>query len=382
MSGLKVVHVITGLGVGGAEQMLARLLPGLAGQGMTSVVVSLAPRGPLAEAIEAVGVRVASLSLPAARPPLRGLGALVGLLRRERPDVVQGWLYHANLLATLAEPLAGGAPTVWNIRSAAELRDYGRATALTIRAGAWLSRRPRAIVVNSNAARRRHEAFGYRPREWALIPNGFDLERFRPDPAARRAVRNELGLPPGAQLVGHFGRFHPVKRHDVLLSAAGCLLPRHAGLHFVLAGPGVTDANLAPQAALPPEMAGRVHLLGERSDVPRLMAALDVLALSSDSESFPNVVGEAMACGVPCAATDVGDVAELVGETGVVVPRRDAGALATGLEHLLALSPDEARATGARARARIATGYSLERVVARYAALYRVLVSAGSNEEG
>jgi len=382
VSYLKVVHVITGLNVGGAEQMLARLLPGLAKQGVTNMVVSLAPRGPLAEPIELSGVRVASLALSAGRAPLRGLAALVGLLRRERPDVVQGWLYHANLLATLAGPLAGGAPIVWNIRSAADLRGYGRVTALTIRLGASLSRRPRAIIVNSDAARRQHETFGYRPREWALIPNGFDLDRFRPDPAARCAVRDELGLPPGAQLVGHFGRFHPIKRHDVLLAAARRLLPRHAGLHFLLVGPEVTGANPALQGVLPPELGGRVHFLGERPDVPRLMAALDVLALSSDSESFPNVVGEAMACGVPCATTDVGDVARLVGETGVVVPRRDPDALAAGLEYLLELTPDEARAMGARARARIAASYSLESVVARYAALYRALAGANPSGEG
>ena len=377
MTRLTVIHVITGLNVGGAEQMLVRLLPGLEAQGVANMVLSLTGRGPLARAIEASGVRVLALNLPAGRPPLRGLGALVRLLRHERPDVVQGWLYHANLLAAVAGRLSGD-KVLWNIRSASpDLEIYGRSTALAVRAGAWLSPWPRVVIANSNAARRQHEVFGYRPRRWALIPNGFDLDRFRPDADAYRYVREELGLPPEARLVGHFGRFHPVKRHDVLLAAAARLLPRRADAHVLLAGSGVTADNPALRAGLPPELARRVHFFGERHDLPRLMAALDALALSSDSESFPNVVGEAMACGVPCVVTDVGDAAEIVGPTGIVVPPGDGAALADGLDRLLALPPEATRALGAQARSRIEARYSLSRIVEQYGALYRSLVETG-----
>ena len=380
MNSLKVAHVITGLNVGGAEQMLARLLPGLQANGVSNVVVSLAHIGPLGAAVEAAGIPVHALDLPAGRIPLRGVWALARLLRAERPAVAQGWMYHANLLTTLAAPLADVGRTLWNIRSAsADLKGYGRATALTIRAGALLSSRPLTIVTNSNAARIRHEALGYHPRQWTLISNGFDLQRFRPDPEAYGAVRRELGLPPKAWLVGHFGRFHPVKRHDLLLAAAANLLPHHADLHFLLAGTDVVAANPALAGRLPSELEGRVRFLGERADVARLMAALNVAVLCSDSESFPNVVGEAMACGVPCVVTDVGDAAEIVGDTGRIIKPGDTGALAAELDELLRLPPATLHALGAQARARVAAQYDLARVVEVYAALYRAV--AGEHGE-
>jgi glycosyltransferase involved in cell wall biosynthesis len=372
---VKVVHLITDLDTGGAEMMLAKLLSAMDRGRFRSVVVSLLEPGPVADRIRELGVPVHTLGMSRGRPSACGLLRLWRLLDRERPDVLQAWMYHANLLGLLGRWAPAGAPTVWNIRSGRpDLSGYSRATRCIVRAGAWLSRWPSAIVINSTSGREVHAAVGYRPRRWEVIPNGFDLARFVPDASARRSVRDELGLGPGAVLVGLVGRYHPVKGHDLFVRAASLLAGRHAGAHFVLAGPDVVPGNPALRELLEGHPArDSFHLLGPRADVPRLMAALDVLVSSSYSEGFPNVIGEAMACGVPCAVSDVGDSRAVVGDTGAVVPPGDAPALAEGLARLLDAGAGGRAALGAAARQRVEETYSLQRVAGRYQSLYSSL---------
>jgi glycosyltransferase involved in cell wall biosynthesis len=204
-----------------------------------------------------------------------------------------------------------------------------------------------------------------------LIPNGFDIDTFRPDPAARHDVRRELGLPPETPLIGLVARYDPAKDHRTFLRAAAWLHQIAPDVHFVLCGDDVDWHH--------PELAtwidrsglrGACHLLGRRHDVQRLHASFDVATLTSLSEGFPNVVGEAMACGVPCVATDVGDAAWIVGETGRIVPPRDPQALADAWHALLTLPSQERQTLGLAARARIAEHFALPGVIDQYAALY------------
>jgi glycosyltransferase involved in cell wall biosynthesis len=373
---VNVVHLITDLDTGGAEMMLAKLLSAMDRRRFRSVVVSLLEPGPVAARIRDLGLPVHTLGMSRGRPSARAVLRLRRLLAGERPAVLQTWMYHANLLGLVAGWVAPVGHTVWNIRSASlNLRGYSRSTPWTIRAGAVLSRSPSAVVINSGAGQSGHAALGYRPRRWEVIPNGFELERFGPDPSARRALREELGLPGDAPLIGLAGRYHPMKDHPTFFRAAELLAKRHPRAHFVLAGRDVVPGNpaLAPlvEASGAP---GSLHLLGERSDMPRIMAGLDVFSSSSAyGEGFPNVVGEAMACGVPCVVTDVGDSAAVVGETGVVVPPRDADALAEGWARLLDAGADGRRRLGEAARQRVQENYSLERVAGLYEALYSSL---------
>jgi len=240
-----------------------------------------------------------------------------------------------------------------------------------------MSDAPRVVVSNSLAGRRSHEAIGYRPRAWSVIPNGFDLERLRPDPAARRELREELGLGDRDLLGGMVARWHPMKNHALLLRVAARLEPILPRLHLLLAGAGVEPANPAFRAAA--EAAGdpaRIHALGERRDVPRLMAGLDFLvSVSTSGEGFPNVLGEALACGVPCITTPVGDSAEIVGDAGAVVAPGDPEDATAAIVRLASLSTDERRELGARGRARVEEHYGLDGIVERYEELFRGLAS-------
>lgn len=346
--------------------MLAKLVTRSDRSRYLHTVVSLLATGPIGEKIKAAGIPVHSLGMRRGVPSLTGLHRLLLLLRRTPPAVIQTWLYHADLLGLLGGLIAQ-APVIWNIRSSYHL---GLSAPVT-KACALLSRLPAAVVVNSKAGREIHAGLGYRPREWQWIPNGFDLDSFAPDQLARWSVRQELGLPNDALLIGMIARYDPQKDFPTFAEAAGLLLRGGPPATFLLAGDGITAENGELCQLLDAEgLLGTVRLLGRRHDVPRIMAALDVATLTSDGEGFPNVVGEAMACGVPCAVTNVGDSATIVGDTGRVVPRRDPAALAAAWRDLLALSPDDRRALGERARSRIEANFGLDRIVLEYEVLY------------
>ncbi|MBN1312455.1 MAG: glycosyltransferase [Anaerolineae bacterium] len=367
---LKIIHLITDLDTGGAEMMLVKLLSHMDSERFTNVVISLTDRGTLGDCIDALGVPILTLGMRHGLPDPRGIGRLVKLLRQEKPDILQTWLYHADLLGTISARLARVPVLCWNIRcSDMDMRHYSRLSRLVLQILARLSRQPDVVIVNSQAGRQLHEERGYSPRRWETIPNGFDLERFRPNPNAYQALRAELALLPHTLLIGLIARYDPMKDQRMFLQAARQLIDERDDVHFVLAG---KDIDLLSGMVDAMELGLYVHLLGERGDIPNLMAALDVLSLSSAfGEGFPNVVGEAMACGVPCVVTDVGDTANIVGETGFVVPPRDPGKMADTWQHLLAMSVEERQALGQSARRRVEKLFSIQAVVRRYEVLYR-----------
>jgi glycosyltransferase involved in cell wall biosynthesis len=370
-----LLHLITGLNRGGTEVFLERLLLGLDRRKFTSTVVSLTTIGPIGERLRAHGISVEALGMRRGFPSPTGLAKLMRLLRRQAPHVLQTWLYHADLLGAFASPFARGTRLVWNVRASnMDMQRYRPLSGWTVRACAWLSPWPHAVVVNSRAGRDFHVQLGYRPRQWVLIPNGVDGQEFRPRPEARAEMRRELGLTPDAILIGLVARFDPMKDHDNFLRAAGSLAHQRPDVHFVCVGEGVTAENAMLRIGIEDaQLSGRVHLLGPCADVPGLTAAFDIAALASLSEGFPNVVAEAMACGVPCVVTDVGDAASIVGDTGIVVPPEDPTALAEGWSQLLALSATERNRLGQRARDRIEREFSLAHTVTQYEAFYSSL---------
>lgn len=375
----RLFHIITGLNAGGAEMSLYKLLKTMGERSFESRVASLLGDGPIGAKIRALGIPVYDLGMRRSRPSARGLGRLVHLLRRERPALVQTWLYHADLLGTIATRITSVPALLWNVRASnMEMEKYGFLSGLTVWACARMSGLPRAVVVNSEAGKAFHEAVGYRPREWVVIPNGFDVQEFRPDPAARTGLREELGSHSEALLVGLIARFDPMKDHANFVRAAGRLGATRPDAEFVMAGAGVTTDNSTLSEMIrrtAPNV--RFHCLGQRADVPRLTAALDIASSSSSyGEGFSNTVGEAMACGVPCVVTDVGDSALVVGETGVVVPPRDPVAFEGGLHHLMEIGRDDRKRLGGLARERIRDRYSLETMARRYEETYRSVLEA------
>lgn len=369
----RILHVITGLNTGGAEAMLAKLVGGMDRKRFASQVLCLLAPGPMAEAVLAAGVRVESLGLSRGLPTPGALWRAVGAVRRFKPDLVQTWLYHADLLGLAAAKLGGVPRVAWNIRcSDMELDKYRRLTRWTLRLNARLSGVPDVVLANSEVAVRVHQGLGFHPRRWEVVPNGFDTDLYRPDPAARAALRAEWGIPADAPVAGMVARFDPMKGHETFFAAAAEAARAVPGLHFVLCGDGVEEgepalARLVESAGL----AGAVRLLGRRSDVPRVMAALDVHVLSSSfGEGFPNVVGEAMSCGVPCVVTEVGDAAGVVGDAGVAVAPRNPRALAMALRSILSMRPGERAELSRKARQRVLDRFSLAAVVRRYEDIY------------
>jgi glycosyltransferase involved in cell wall biosynthesis len=371
---IRVVHLITDLDIGGAEVMLARLVSRLNSTLIQNVVICLSSRGPVADRIERGGVEVFSLGMQAGRPSPFAMWELVRLLGRSRADILQTWLYHADLAGIVAGRLAGIRRIVWNIRCAdLDPRDHPASLPVVRRALALASRWPSVVVCNSASGRQAHERLGYAPQHWAVIPNGFDVDVFRPSPSARFEVRRDLGLAPDVPLVGLLARLHPMKDHGTFLQAAKLASSIRPDVQFVAAGRGVDRSEVLASQVADLQLGERIRLLPEQVDAARFLAALDVAVSSSYGEAFPNVVGEAMACGTLCAATDVGESAAIVGDAGLVVPARNPERLAGGILELLGLDRESRATVSQRARQRILSKFSLDRIAGEYERLYEKL---------
>lgn len=388
MEPTKILHVITGLGVGGAEMMLSRLVRWSCSERYRHEVLSLMDLGPLAAPIAALGVPVQSLGMQPSKPTLGAAYRLRQAMARTQADIIQGWMYHGNLAANLGTFLARSkAKVIWNIRhSLHELALEKPLTRRIIRVSVPLSKRPRAIIYNARASARHHESLGYAAERTTIIPNGFDCETFRPDAAIRAEMRADLGLAADRLVIGMVCRNHPMKDPHNLLDALA-KLTNGAGppgdVDLLIAGRGFDERNDAIRAAIAERgLDDRVRLLGPREDVVRLLTAVDLLVMPSAwGEGFPNVVGEAMATGVPCVVTDVGDAAWVVGDTGQVVSPSDPDALAAALGRLIDLRAEERIQLGEQARARIVDNFAIETIVKRYDALYGKIAEGGSLQD-
>lgn len=354
--------------------MLLKVLEHLDRQRFNPCVISLIASGELAPRIEALGIPVHSSNMNGGVADLVSLYQLVRLIKQYQPDVVHTWMYHADLLGGLAARLAGVSSLAWCLRNSNLDSDKTTlSTRVIVRLCAWLSTwLPDSILSCSEQARLIHVERGYFADKMVVIPNGFDLSRFKPDNDARTSVRSELGLVHDVLLVGLIGRFDPQKNHTGFFKAAGQVHRRLPHVHFLLAGKDIDKENHALiHAATDAGVLSHSHLLGLRNDIPRIMASLDVLASSSSyGEAFPNVLGEAMASGVPCAVTDVGDSAYIVADAGRVVDVGDMDSLAAALEEILTLQPYEKLAMGNQARTRVATHFEIANVTRKYEEFY------------
>ncbi|OAD12758.1 glycosyltransferase family 4 protein [Achromobacter insolitus] len=373
---LRVLHIITGLGQGGAESVLFRLAT-YPEENVEHVVVSLTDEGIYGERLRAAGVAVHVLGMKRGRVSLGGFLALRALVAAERPDAVQTWMYHADLIGGLAARLAGVRAIAWGIRNSGEhLERSSRSARMVLRACALLSGRiPKAIVCAAQKSAERHADKGYDRARMVVIANGYDLSRYAPNAEARSRVRAQWGVPQDVPAIGCVARWDPLKDHANLLRAIAALVRdgRDAGLRCVLIGRGMETDN-AELGALVDKLGlrDRLVLAGPSDDVPAAMNGLDLHVLSSCAEGFPNVVAEAMACGVYCVVTDVGDAAYIVGDAGVVVPPEQPEALARGIETALHEVAARGRErAGEAGRARVLENFDIARMVQSYIAVWR-----------
>lgn len=379
---IRITFVITGLSAGGAEAMLFKLLQYIDMNCFKPIVISLTTMGEYGSRIESLGIPVFAMDMVRGRFNPFVFLELVKLIKRTNPDLVHTWMYHADLIGGCAARLAGCSKVIWCIRNSnLDKKLVGRKTLSVVKLCALLSKWiPASIISCSARAKDIHINFGYLASKMLVIPNGFELNKFRPDLSSYLEVRHELGLPHYIKLIGLIARYDPQKNHEGFLDAAYLVCNTLPDVNVLMVGKDVTAHNTKlVNKVMNLGIASKVHMLGKREDIPRLMAALDVLASSSHGEAFPNVLGEAMACGVPCVVTDVGDSAEIVGSTGRIVPPDDMNSLAKELIGMITVSESELDGLAQCARTRIVDNYDIENIVRLYEGEYKSIFENNSS---
>lgn len=369
---IRIAHMITTLEYGGAENMLFKIASRIAAdRNYRQLVISLTGEGIFGPRLTSLGVPVMAAGLEVRGRDLTRVLQLAIRLRRFRPHLLQTWLYHADFLGTCVAPFLNPAKLIWNIRCSAMAFDqYAITTRLVFQFLRRMSIIPAVVCANSQAGILHHQRRGYRPRKWVWIPNGFDTGLFRPRPD-RFTLRERLGISPHAPLIGMVARFDPMKDLDTFFRAAKRLLEKTPQTHFVLIGYRLDADNPDLRRIIERyQIDAHVHLLGRQDDLHLLYPQMDIFTLTSLGEGFPNVIGEAMACGVPCVATDVGDVKLVIGDTGFVVAPKDADRLAGAWNQLVQLDKERRIQMGRAARRRIVAHYSLDTVQRTYLDLY------------
>lgn len=374
---MKVLHIINGLGDGGAEGVLVRLCT--YDKVNEHIVVSLLNHGKYGAELKMKGIDVHCLELGSFLKFVFGFFKLVRIIRLAKPDIVQTWLYHSDLFGGIASYFAGVRRVIWCVRNGDLISGKTkRTTILIVNTLAKISYLvPSRIVVCSLKARETHELLGYNRSIMSCIPNGYDLGRFCFDKGGRESFRSGWGVPFDAKLIGMVGRYDPVKDHENLLLAISILNRRNISFFCVLVGEDLDESNQEINRMICElEIQNRVILAGQKNDVPAVMSALDLHVLSSCTEAFPNVVAEAMACETPCIVTDVGDSGHIVGNAGWIVPPQNAQALAEGIELALAsLNSANLDEIKKRARARIIANFGMDSMVSSYQAIWQEVIS-------
>jgi len=356
--------------------MLFHLLKHLDPTHFENKVISLVPPGPVGDMISELDIPVETINMQHGRPTLKAISHLTRRLIQLRPDVLQTWLYHADLLGLLSGRMARVPIILWNVRSSnMDMSQYRLTSKLTVYACSFLSRYPQGVVINSQAGLDYHESIGYRPRKWEFIPNGVDLERFKPDPIARQILRKEWNVGDSEIVIGYVARYDPMKDHAGVLNAARIIIEQIPEVVIVLCGAQVNWQNPALSALIDDlDLRANIRLLGLRKDIEQVQSAFD-LAVSASlfGEGFPNVIAEAMACGIPVVATDVGDSKIIVGEAGLIVPPGKPMEFADACLQLISGGEANLQSLGKLARQSVVNRFNLEDSISSYERLYQEL---------
>lgn len=374
----RILHVITSLRTGGAEAMLTRLLK-YRESDQSVMVISMLSGGSFLNQIKDMGITV--LELPFNRPSLclSRLWGTIPVLQQFNPDLVVGWMHHGNLFAWVIQKILFKQSTlIWNLRGTLYSLWHEKITSWpVIYLNAWLSRGVGRILFNGALSRQHYAAIGLDVQRSGVVYNGFDLSRCFPDAAESRRLRNEWGVG-DAPVVGMVARYHPMKDHKTFLQAAKILSATHPQVRYVLAGMQMTSQNVDLMAWIQKmKLQKHIILLGERTDGDTLARGFTIATLSSSrGENLPNVLGEAMACGVPCVATRVGDVPVILGEVGIGVPPSDPQALAAGWAQILDLREEEYMKLARRSQQWIRDNFSIHKAVRNYEAEYERCLNA------
>jgi len=374
---MKILHISTSLDGGGAEHMMADLVRSLSTDNIDQQVIGLTQMGSIGKQLEGFGMDVFSLNANPGRFSLGQFSVLGSLIRKFKPDIVQTWLYHANLIGGISARLSGASKVVWGIHHA-DLSHQGmrRSTRLVAKTGALLSGiLPDRIAVCAQSAIESHAAFGYRRDRMIFMPNGVDCARFCRNEQVRSKLRREWDVKDDEVVVGMAARYHPIKNHALFAKAAAIVLTNFPQVRFVLSGAHVDAHNVELVEML--KSAGvfeRTILLGPRGDMPVVYSAIDIGVVSSYSEAFPMSLAEMMSSELACVSTDVGDAGIILGEAGKLVPSDDVETFALAIMETIRLPVEQRMALGSNARKRIEDNFSIVRATENYANLYHSLL--------
>lgn len=346
---------------------------------VTHRIISLTGDGVVGEKFRAQGFQVETINMLGGNSLIFEFAKLIQILKKDPPDLIQSWMYHSDFVGTLASVFLGGIPIVWGVHHTLDTKDsVKRRTRVIIQINAIFSHWfPKKIICCARSVKSTHERLGYSSNRMMVIPNGVDTEKFNINEEAKDALISELHLDTKTQLIGFFARYHPQKDHRNFAQAAHLLLQSHPGVHFLLAGNEITyQNNQLIQILREAKIESSTHLLGIRSDMPVLMAGVDIVCLpSAFGEALPVSIIEAMSCATPCVVTDVGDAAILVEGCGRIVPPHDPVSLSNALLDLLSLQTIQFSELRIRSRERVLNTYRIENVLEQYETLYREILN-------
>lgn len=384
----RVVHIISDLALGGSEMMLYKLLAHTDRRQFEPIVITLNIKDDLKERISAHGIPVYTFTMQAGFVASWQLLPLAWLLLKLKPDIIQGWMYLGNIVATLTNSLLGNRyPVVWNIRhSIPDQTQLSYRLRKLLQWGARLSTKPVQIIYDTKTHASQHQALGYCANHTKVIPNGFDTYLFRPNTYTRRLVRQELVIPKGSIVIGMIANYNSTSNHALFIQAATELHKHYKNykqVHFILVGREVTQNNLElatlkAQSGLPKQ----IHLLGERRDIPALLNAMDIFTLTTQDQGFPHTLGEAMACGLPCVMAKVDEANRLVSEDVYLLEHFAPSNLAALWDQWLKTDESTLKALGQRAIQCIKSNYTISQVTTQFQTCYHDIRSKNPTNEG
>jgi glycosyltransferase involved in cell wall biosynthesis len=373
---MKICHVIITLSIlGGAQRMLVRLLMANPERAKNQLVIVLCQAGAWGEQLKSIGVTVHELDMHSFLDIPRILISLKKLISEFQPDIVQTWMYHADLLGGVAAHWAGCKNIIWGIRRTSLSLSDSKMTLIIMKICALLSNwLPKKIISVAEAGRIAHINAGYSASRMIVIGNGFDFDNLQASLQQRAEFREQYNLADTEIVIGCLGRFNHAKGQDNFVQAAALLCQKNSKIKFLMVGRDCDDSNLKLQDWINNYgIKDNFILLGERYDVPICLSGMDVFCMPSRTEGFPNALGEAMAMGLPCVATDVGDTRMLAGDTVTIVPSEDAEALASAVQKIIDMSHAQRTQMGQIAKQRVMSEFSMEKACEQFGRVYQEL---------
>lgn len=374
---MKIVHVITGLNNGGAEAVLYRLCK--YDKNNKHIVISMMDNGKYGELLKNENINVYTLDMPAGKLTFNGIINLYKIIKKLKPNVVQTWMYHANLIGGIVAKIAGIKKIVWGVRHSNLDKTHNKKSTILIAKilGKISNKVPTDIIFCAEKSYEVHNSIGYKCKNMKVVSNGYELNKFYPNNRVIQNLKNEFELNDTKNIIGFVARFNELKDHDNLLHSLQLVKKNEIDFKCILVGTNMINTNRELINMIKKyDLFEHIILLGERSDIPDIMNLLDIHVLSSCSEAFPNVLCEAMACGTPCVTTDVGDASFIIGDTGYIVPIKDPTLMAQKIIEMLYEKENNILVwenRKSKCNKRIVENFSIEKMIENYQVVWNNL---------